>query len=128
MGGLVVFRFHLEKSFLLSANDRRHWADKARRVRFYRQQAYLKGVDYFNLGGRKFARAKVTAAVKLSGKRRFDPANASPTVKAIIDGLTDAGLWEDDNADVVTEVSFRAGDWAQPPYTLTLVIEGEPCD
>lgn len=41
--------------------------------------------------------------------RRMDAPNWYPTVKALIDGLTDAGVFEDDNNKVVTSMTFIPG-------------------
>lgn len=41
--------------------------------------------------------------------RRFDPPNLGPTVKPMIDGLTDAGWWEDDDHTHLTKTSFTYG-------------------
>lgn len=38
--------------------------------------------------------------------RRMDSPNWYPTVKPLIDGLTDAGIFSDDNDDVITSVTF----------------------
>lgn len=42
-------------------------------------------------------------------KRRMDAPNWYPTVKALIDGLTDAGVFEDDNNKVITSTTFVPG-------------------
>ena len=34
-------------------------------------------------------------------KRRRDPANYAPTIKCLVDGLTDAGWWPDDTPEYV---------------------------
>lgn len=41
--------------------------------------------------------------------RRMDSPNWYPTVKALIDGLADAGLFSDDNDTVITSVTFIPG-------------------
>jgi len=43
---------------------------------------------------------RVTFGVRDPGRRR-DPHNYMPTVKAIIDGLVDAGVWPDDTPEDV---------------------------
>lgn len=40
---------------------------------------------------------------------RFDPENASPMGKAIIDALTDAGYWTDDDSTHLVGPDYRAG-------------------
>lgn len=42
-------------------------------------------------------------------KGRIDPPNFYPTIKHLIDGLTDASWWEDDNFDQLIEMSFKYG-------------------
>ena len=41
--------------------------------------------------------------------RRMDAPNWYPTIKPLIDGLTDAGMFEDDNNDVITAFIFLPG-------------------
>lgn len=43
-------------------------------------------------------------------KRRLDPPNFYPTVKALVDGLTDAGIWTDDNSEVIKFMTFKRGE------------------
>ena len=40
----------------------------------------------------------VIATVHYRTAVRADPANAQPTLKALIDGCTDAGIWVDDDS------------------------------
>lgn len=42
-------------------------------------------------------------------KRRMDAPNWYPTVKALVDGLTDGDLFSDDNDDVIKLMSFQRG-------------------
>ena len=42
-------------------------------------------------------------------KRRMDPPNFYPTVKALVDGMTDAGIWTDDNHEVIKYMVFKYG-------------------
>lgn len=52
---------------------------------------------------------KVLVTVYAPTRRRLDPPNLYPTVKALIDGLTDANLWPDDNHEVIKMMSFQYG-------------------
>lgn len=45
-------------------------------------------------------------------KRAYDPPNWSPTGKAIIDGLTDAKIWKDDNFNIVKYVTYGHGGFS----------------
>ena len=42
-------------------------------------------------------------------RRRIDPLNLWPTVKPLEDGMTDAGLWTDDNSEVIVHHDFSYG-------------------
>lgn len=46
---------------------------------------------------------------KYQTKRKYDPPNWSPTTKALLDGLTDAEIWTDDNFNIIKRVSFEHG-------------------
>ncbi|WP_235888509.1 RusA family crossover junction endodeoxyribonuclease [Streptococcus pneumoniae] len=55
----------------------------------------------------------------------LDPPNLYPTVKAIIDGMTDAGIWTDDNHKVIKKLSFVYGGLSEEKghYRLEFDIE-----
>lgn len=42
-------------------------------------------------------------------RRRVDPPNLWPSLKALGDGLTDCNFWEDDSFEYMVETSFRYG-------------------
>jgi hypothetical protein len=96
-----------------TANRRLHWSAKSRLTRDTRQRAYilgrtaLAGIDH---GKPAFDRAHVTAVIHFSRAGRHDPGNASPMVKAAIDGLTDAGYWADDDSEHVIGPDYRIGE------------------
>ena len=58
-------------------------------------------------------------------KRRLDPPNFYPTVKALVDGLTDAGIWTDDNSEVIKFMTFKRGGPSEIPgkYRVRLEIK-----
>lgn len=54
----------------------------------------------------------------------FVAGNYMPTVKAVIDGLKDAGLFPDDNDNVITEmVLVRGEDMPEPGQLIIQVME-----
>lgn len=56
-------------------------------------------------------------------KRRMDTPNWYPTVKALIDGLTDAGVFVDDNDAVIKSYMFTRGPvTSNKKYGIKLVI------
>lgn len=58
-------------------------------------------------------------------RRRLDPINLYPTVKALIDGLTDSAWWEDDDHRHLLEIGFRYGGLSGEKDTFTVVLDIE---
>lgn len=87
-----------------TSNDRLHWAVKAKKTKHIRALAQLEA-----------RRAKLTpvrtvhvcAWIGYPTRSKADPSNAAPVVKAALDGLTDAGIWTDDDSDHVIAVEYR---------------------
>lgn len=74
--------------------------------------------------GRPHLDAPVTRLVRVyypDASRRRDAENYRPTIKALQDGMVRAGLLDDDNDDVVTDVGVQRGDRDHlPPATLRI--------
>ena len=103
---------------LMNLNDRTHWAVKMKLVKAWRTAARLASAGVPLLG-----RSLVSVDLPVrSAKKLRDPSNWVPTVKAIVDGITDAGVWpNDDSRYVVTEEpSFHQGG-----QTVTVAVT--PC-
>lgn len=94
----------------LTANGRYHWAERARRVKALRVRANVLARQARLSRMRPPVRVIATVHTRTSG--RFDPDNAAPTSKAIIDGLTDAGIWADDDHTQVIGPDHRRGPGA----------------
>ena len=90
----------------LTANGREHWREKARRTKALRTLAYAHCTPRTT---RFDGPVDVTAIISYPTARRADPANASPTVKAVLDGIVDAGLLADDDHRHVPRVTFERG-------------------
>ena len=58
---------------------------------------------------------------------RFDPENAAPMVKAILDALTDTGFWPDDDSKHIIGPDYRGGEPSTRKgwYRITIRIEEE---
>lgn len=69
----------------------------------------------------------VTAIIHPLTHGRFDPENAAPMVKAILDGITQSGYWPDDNAKYVVGPDYRLGEPSveKGVYHITIRIEEE---
>lgn len=111
-----------------TANSRLHWAVKTGKVKRIRATAYWLGVSALRtrrLDRPAFDRAHVTAVVHFSRDGRHDPGNASPMVKAAVDGLTDAGFWEDDDSEHVVGPDYRIGEPTGHAgvYRIEIIVE-----
>jgi Holliday junction resolvase RusA-like endonuclease len=111
----------------ISANERTHWAVKAAKVRSWRQAA---AVHARAAKIPQLARASVLVEPCWTTARRLDPANLAPTSKACLDGLTDAGVWLDDDSEHVVAVTFKRGPrvkgLARLRLTITELSIGDP--
>lgn len=109
----VSLDFILTRKQLINANDssKGNWRVKMGVVKFLRNLAYEEAMRISEELNSKvfFNHAKITTIVMPPTRRRVDPPNFAPTTKAIVDGLTDAGWWEDDDFSRVVESSFRYG-------------------
>lgn len=92
---------------MISSNDRLHPIVKSQITSYLRGLAEKTILE--NPHNQQFSPenpCSVKVYVSAPTKRRMDPANWYPTVKALLDGMTDAGLWSDDDYKVIREVSF----------------------
>lgn len=111
---------------MLSANDRMNPHVKAAITAHLRQlsayQANHQGINLDRPYGENWP-AVVAVTVHPPTRRRMDPPNWYPTVKALVDGLTDAGIWTDDNSTVIPVMMFRAGCLSgSKKYRLDLAV------
>lgn len=84
----------------LTANQRLHWAQKARLTKQIRRDTYLL---VRSAGLNTSDRITVRLEYYPRDRRRRDPSNLMPTQKAAVDGIVDAGLVPDDCPPYVTE-------------------------
>ena len=90
----------------LSANDRPIWQVRARKTGALRRRAaWVARQQRLTVP----TPVLVVADIGYPRNGKADPNNASPTVKAILDGLTDAGVWPDDDSDHVIGPLYRRG-------------------
>lgn len=105
---------------LLNANSRKHWTDRSTKTAFWRpaghhaaQQAHLpQNIPFIT----------IHATIYKPRPGRYDPTNLYPTIKAIIDGLTDYGLIEDDDYKHLDGPHMHHGgfDKTNPRIELTI--------
>ncbi|HFU3818978.1 TPA: hypothetical protein ACGO74_000179 [Streptococcus suis] len=94
---------------MLNANDRMNWAQKAKITAYLRHAAFLKVSEGKYTTHTKKRPCGLLVTIYAPTKRRMDPPNFYPTVKALIDGMTDAGIWTDDNHEVIKFMTFEYG-------------------
>lgn len=125
MGDPYTLTLTIPDAHWMSANDRQHWAVKAKRTAAVRALA-----AHHAAGAPSFRQAHVTAWIGYSTRRRADPPNAYPTVKAAIDGITDAGTFPDDSSEYVVALEFRRDPTLAPKgtHTLRLTITDQTLD
>ena len=84
---------------LLNLNDRLHWAARSRAAREWRTAAFY-GAKRAGVSGLGYSSVSVELPVR--DRRTRDPHNFVSTVKPLVDGLVDAGVWPDDSSEWVT--------------------------
>lgn len=115
-------------NMVINSNDRFHTVDKAKITKRIRGFAY-----WHTLTARDKERAafspsnpcEVTVTIYSPTKSKLDPPNLYPTVKAIIDGMTDAGIWTDDNHKVIKKLSFVYGGLSEEKGHYRMVFDIE---
>ena len=104
----------------LTANDRRKWWAKAALVRQWRAlgrkaatEAALPPLD----------RVEIKAYVHRARGGRFDPSNWADTAKAVLDGIVDARVLEDDSHEYVIGPDMRAGEPRDTPCLVLTITD-----
>lgn len=118
---MTELTFTIPADWWLSANDRMHWAPKAKRTAWLRAEG--KRAAVYEAVPEQGA-THVAAFIGYLRNGRTDPANAAPTVKALIDGMTDAGVWPDDDSTHVIGPTYLRDPKSPTPghYTVRLVL------
>lgn len=79
----------------MTANERVHWRAWSARVKTWRNTAAMTVPRKYRRANLGYSQVIVT--IPVVGNRRRDPHNWYPTVKAVVDGLVDAGVFADDD-------------------------------
>ncbi|MGM9885390.1 hypothetical protein [Streptococcus hyointestinalis] len=115
-------------NMVINSNDRFHPQIKAKMTKRIRNFAYWHTLSTKDKERSVFSPShpcEVTVTVYSPTRSRLDPPNLYPTVKAIIDGMTDAGIWIDDNHKVIKKMSFAYGGLSNKKGHYKLVLEVE---
>ena len=110
---------------MLNANDRPHWTQKAKITAYLRQIGRLKVSEGKYTAYTKKRQCGLVVTLYAPTKRRMDPPNFYPTVKALVDGMTDAGLWTDDNHEIIKYMMFEFGGLSgiKDKYRVEIEVE-----
>lgn len=107
-------QFEVTKALLLKSNGGQLYRmSKAVVIKQLRTIARIKVLSWLREGVLKKTVGPVhliVTPIMPKATARYDPPNYWPTVKALIDGMTDAGLWPDDNGHIIPRTSFDYSD------------------
>ena len=104
----------------INANERLHWAEKARRTRAWRDAAHRAVLAQW-MGLTFTAQVRIVVTIHKPRAGRYDATNWAPTGRALIDGLVDSGLLEDDDNTRVVGPDMRAGEKRAEPCVVVRV-------
>lgn len=109
----------IPKGIWWTSNHRLHWRASSEKTAAIRMitRSVARGTP-------STQKADVIAIVSYPTRGRADPSNASPVVKAALDGLVDAGVFPDDDSEHVLSVTYVRGvaTGKRGLYRLTLVV------
>jgi hypothetical protein len=97
-----------------------HWGPKAQKVKQWRRAGRLAAAAVGLPVG--LGRVQVDAFVRKPIQNRYDPANWAPTAKAVLDGLVDYGMVEDDNRHFVTGPFMHEGGKGDDALTVRVTV------
>lgn len=108
----------------INANDRGHWAKRAQLTRAWRHAA---GFTARRHKIPRFESAHIIATIHKATGRGYDASNLQPTLKAIVDGLVDAGVLDDDDNSRLIGPDARMGEKipVNPGVMLTITPMGQ---
>lgn len=105
---------------LLTSNARPHWSVAREVARYWR---HLAAVTAREADIPKVDRGRVVVTFHKATNRRYDPGNLAPVSKAILDGIVDAGVFEDDSHEYVIGPDHRAGGKTTTPHVVITITE-----
>lgn len=121
---MIELSFTLTRGQELTSNQRLHYHAKADRTRSLRERAAWEARNHAALRGHARLQypVHVLATIGYPSRRRSDPDNYHPTVKALIDGIVQAGLLEDDDHRHVSLIAYTRDPNLAPKGTHTVKI------
>lgn len=124
--GHTVVSLNVPREWLLTSNQRLSWRPKANRTSHIRAAAHWQAKAWANHAGLPLplrGQQHGTAWLRFSRKiEKRDPANWYPTVKAIMDGIVDAGVLQDDSARYLLGPDMREAELKCPKGVAVQVL------
>lgn len=123
---VTTITLRLHPSEVLNANQRPHWAHKARLTASLRARATI---AWRQAGSPQMSRARCTLTVDYPNRRKREVDNLQPTWKALIDGMVNPGvrgLLPDDSDDYLRGPHAEPGDVTPGFFTFTFHFEELP--
>lgn len=112
-----------EQAELHNSNHRGHWTIPARKRAAMRRHAGNIAQAAVRAHGPIPGPVTLTITFDFPNQRRRDLDNIE--VKGLIDGIVDAGLVTDDNADTIVAVTRTRGDRPTPPKMTRITVDIE---
>ena len=95
---------------MINSNDRLHHFAKAKKTSHLRKLGEKQALN--RKEDEQFSKdnpCNIEIVIFSPTRRRLDPPNFYPTIKAILDGFTDAKFWTDDNYEIIKSMTFKYG-------------------
>ena len=121
----MKFEFELyntkQRKEMISSNDRLHYQKKAKLTSRLRALAMFKTKGSVNVPYSTKKPCGVNVTFLAPTKIKYDPPNFYPTIKALIDGMTDAKVWTDDNHEVIKYMKFEHGGLSGGKHYVVII-------
>lgn len=112
-------------NLVINSNDRFHFSQKAKMTAQLKSLAHYEAITFNGIPFSEKKPCNVHVIVYSTTKSKLDPPNLYPTVKALIDGLTVAGIWTDDNHKIIQLMTFKYGGLSNKKGHYKIVLEIE---
>ena len=120
---MTTIAIRLHPAEVLNANQRPHWARKARLTASLRARATI---AWRQAGSPQMSRAHVTVTLGYPDRRKRDAHNLMATVKPLLDGMVSPGMrgiLDDDDDAHLEGPDLRVGDVTPGFFTFTFRFE-----
>lgn len=109
---------------IITANDTLNRFERAAIVKRLRRLSKIKTLEAMKSNNitEYITDVDITIQTTAFDKRRRDAMNLAPTFKALIDGMTDAKLWTDDNDDIINSIKIERSKFEKTNKTIKITM------